>query len=88
MKKLIIYFIGIVSVIGLNSCNSLNLSPIDYFGSGNYWSNEAQVSSFMVGLHSQLRNQYQYLFLLGEARGGTLKNGTSSQIHLLIIVAQ
>ena len=79
MKKIFIYIIGIISVIGIHSCNSLNLSPIDYFGSGNYWQNEAQVSSFMIGLHSQLRNQYQYLFLLGEARGETLKNGTSSQ---------
>lgn len=82
MKKIIIYFIGVVSMLGIFSCNNttnLDLAPIDYFGSSNYWNNKAQVNSFMIGLHAQLRNQYQYFFLLGEARGGTHKNGTSSQ---------
>lgn len=75
MKKLI-YFISIVSLF--LSCNSLDLSPEDYYGSSNFWKNTSQVQGFMIGLHSDLRGSYTSMFILGEARGGTSKTGTSS----------
>lgn len=64
--------IGIMLIlIGFSSCKKiLDLGPEDYFGEANYWKNEAQVSTFMVGLHTQFRNnQFQFL-RLGEMRGG------------------
>ena len=43
MKK-IIYIISLfVSSVLYTSCDALDLAPEDYFGSGNYWNNEAQV---------------------------------------------
>ncbi|MGL5318377.1 MAG: RagB/SusD family nutrient uptake outer membrane protein, partial [Bacteroidales bacterium] len=78
--KSIKYIISLFSLFFAISCGSLlDLSPEDYYGSGNFWTSEAQVKGFMVGLHNQLRGSYSMYFVLGEARGGTQKNGTSSQ---------
>lgn len=79
MKK-IIYSIAGAFLLGFASCDSLDLAPEDYAAAGSFWQNEAQVGTFMNGLHSNLRsdNDYQYMFNLGELRGGTMKNGTSS----------
>lgn len=71
MKKIKIYLCwALLSVLASSCQNALDLAPQDYFGSGNFWQNEAQVSNFMVGLHKQFRdNQFQFL-RLGELRGG------------------
>ena len=76
MKRIII-FIFSITMLAASSCNNLDLAPEDYYGSGNFWSNTAQVEGFMLGLHTGLRNQNQSLFVLGEARGGTSMYGTS-----------
>lgn len=74
------YIITFCLVTGiLMSCNSLDYSPQDWYGSSNFWKNEAQVEGFMVGIHKHLRDINQYIFLLGEARGGTQKTGSGSQ---------
>ena len=78
MKK-IFYIASLCLMSALTpSCDALDLSPLDYYGAGNYWDNAAQVESYMLGLHSQFRDQYQRIYNLGEARGGTLRIGTSS----------
>ncbi len=61
------------------SCETLDLSPEDYYGSGNFWKNEAQVNGFLFGVHKQMRDAYQYYWLMGEARGGLQVSGTSSE---------
>jgi starch-binding outer membrane protein, SusD/RagB family len=77
--KLIKYPILILALITLFvSCDSLDLAPEDYYGSKNFWNNEAQVKAFVLGQHAQLRGAYTNLWLLGEARGGLQKHGTSS----------
>lgn len=79
MKK-IIYIISLcVSTVLYTSCDALDLTPEDYFGSGNYWKNEAQVAGYMTGLHAQLRSNYDMFYVLGEIRGGTQRVGTSSE---------
>ena len=79
MKK-IIYIISLfVSSVLYTSCDALDLAPEDYFGSGNYWNNKAQVEGFMNGMHSQLRGNYNMFYCLGELRGGTQRVGSSSQ---------
>lgn len=78
MKKIFKSIIVALSVILYSSCDALDLSPIDHYGSGNFWNTEAQVHGYMNGIHSQLRGSYQMFFALGEARGGTLKSGTST----------
>lgn len=78
--KNIIYILSLfVSSVLYTSCDALDLSPEDYFGSGNYWNNEAQVKGYMNGLHSQLRGSYDMFYVLGEVRGGTQRVGTSSE---------
>lgn len=71
MKKLKYIFYVAIAGIALSSCRkTLELAPEDYYGDGNFWKNEAQVANFMVGMHTQFRNN-QFMFLrLGEMRGG------------------
>lgn len=77
MKKYFIYLALLVAA-SFSGCSSLELAPIDNFGSGNFWSSKAQVNGYMIGIHSTLRSNYFNFFVLGEARGGTQKDGTSS----------
>lgn len=63
----------------LTSCD-LNLAPIDYYGSESYWKKEAHIVGYMDGMHKHLRDgNYQRQFILGEARGGSLVTGRTSQ---------
>lgn len=77
MKKLRNILFVVVAAL-LSSCNALDLSPEDYYGSGNFWNQPEQVEGYIVGLHADLRNNYTMFFILGEARGGTSRYGTSS----------
>lgn len=77
--KRIKYLIFILALaITMISCDSLDLAPEDYYGSNSFWNNEAQIKGFVLGQHAQLRDNYSTLWLLGEARGGLQKHGTSS----------
>ncbi|WP_341837857.1 RagB/SusD family nutrient uptake outer membrane protein [Chitinophaga pollutisoli] len=75
MNKLHYIFRVLTIAVVLTSCHkTLELTPEDYFGDGNFWKNEVQVTNFMVGLHKQFRdNQFQF-FRLGEMRGGGMSN--------------
>ncbi len=63
------------------SCNDLDLSPLDYNGSGNFWKNEAQVVGAIEGVHNQFRSNSFNYWLLGEARGGTMVPGGTSSLE-------
>ena len=76
MKKIICSLF--LATACLTGCNELDLTPIDYSATGNYWQNEQQVATFMNGLHKHLRDDYTSPVVLGEFRGGTLRDGTSS----------
>lgn len=76
MKKII--FSLFMATACLTGCNELDISPIDFAATGNYWQNEEQVATFMNGLHKHLRDDYTSPVVLGEMRGGTLRDGTSS----------
>jgi starch-binding outer membrane protein, SusD/RagB family len=79
VMKRIKYLIYItVFALAFSACDSLDLAPEDYYGSNNFWNNEAQVKGFIYGIHNNLRGAHLNLFLLGEARGGLQKSGTSS----------
>lgn len=77
MKKFI-YGIAGALLFGMYSCDTLDLSPEDYAAAGNYWKNPEQVSTYMNGLHAYLRDDYSSPLVLGELRGGTMREGTSS----------
>lgn len=78
MKKIFSSICIIALMVLLNACNKLDLAPEDYFGSGSFWKNKAQVEGAMVGLHGQLRGNHFNFYALGEIRGGTLKEGTGA----------
>lgn len=78
MKKLIYKLVIAASILGgTTSCDSLDLSPEDFYGSGNYWKNEAHANSYLIGLHKQFRDNAGMFIHLGEKRGGTMMSSTS-----------
>lgn len=70
-------YLLLIAAIALStvSCKkTLELAPEDYYGEGNFWKTDAQVTNFMVGLHKQFRDN-RFMFLrLGEMRGGGFSN--------------
>lgn len=77
--KSIIFGLAIASmVLSTASCNLLDLSPIDYYGSEGYWKTEAQVKAYVDGLHQNLRDaSWTHTMTFGELRGGQFVNGNS-----------
>ncbi|CAN5405449.1 RagB/SusD family nutrient uptake outer membrane protein [soil metagenome] len=75
MNKFKYIFFGVMIAMAITSCKKpLELAPEDYFGDGNFWQNESQVSNFMVGIHKQFRDN-QFMFnRLGEMRSGNYSN--------------
>lgn len=78
MKK--IKYIFLILLIGaIQSCDYLDLSPVDSYGISNYWSTKDQVERYVRGLHYRLRERQEIFFKMGELRGGTFV-GTSSSL--------
>lgn len=84
----------IASVFSFSSCNEqLELGPIDYYGSGNFWTAEAQFDGYIYSLNNYLRNLCQTrTMFLGECRGGLYKatGGTtdgSTTLNIPIILS-
>lgn len=76
MKNIKYFILAVIVTLTVTSCsqNPLDLAPEDYFGDGNFWQNESQVTNFMVGIHKQLRDN-QFMFVrLGEMRSGIYSN--------------
>lgn len=71
MKKNIYYYL-LMTVFFLTSCDALELSPQDGFAEGNFWKNESQVAGYISGMHTELRNNAQTFYIMGEQRGGLL----------------
>src|SRR5690625_321644 len=72
--------IGILVSVMLVSCvDLLDLAPIDYYGSGSYWKNEAHADAYIDGIHKHLRDvAWQHTITFGELRGGTYIDGISA----------
>lgn len=66
--------LGLFSLLMVSSChNSLDLAPIDHYGSVNFWEKEEQVSAFVDGLHLSLRAKERVRLFLWELSGGAIK---------------
>ena len=53
IKSTILYGLLVASSgLLVTSCaDKLDLSPIDYYGSGSYWKTEAQATAYIDGIH-------------------------------------
>lgn len=62
----------IATGMGITSCSDwLDLSPIDYYGAGNFWETESQAIGNLSAQMSQLRGySFQINITYGELRGG------------------
>lgn len=61
-----------------SSCDSLELKPLDNYGSTSYWTKPEHIIGYIDGLHQHLREkEFQHTFTFGEARGGTSLIGNS-----------
>ena len=81
IKSTILYGLLVASSgLLVTSCaDKLDLSPIDYYGSGSYWKTEAQATAYIDGIHKHLRDAaWQHTITFGELRGGHFITGASS----------
>lgn len=78
MKHLIFKYISIYVLIGLTSCNSLDLAPEDFFSSENFWNTQSQVNANMNAIHYRLRSRQGTLIHIGEYRSDYYVTGTTS----------
>jgi hypothetical protein len=76
MRKFKNYTITAALIFLFSACSQMDLAPEDWYGSNNFWNNEAQVKGYIYGVHKQIRDANVNFWLMGEARGGTLKLGT------------
>lgn len=79
--KSILAGLVLVSSVFATSCQKdpLDLSPIDYYGSGNFWTTESQVDGYIYTLNYYLRNLcFNHTIMFGELRGGLYKTGSGS----------
>ena len=76
MKQIL--YLSLSIIIGFTSCNSLDLSPEDYYGSNNFWNHKSQAEMYMTGIHAELRNKYQMPVTLGEFRSEILISDVTS----------
>lgn len=68
-----------VALVATSSCNVLDLGPIDYYGSGNFWTTESQFDGYVYTLNNYLRNSCSnHAIIFGELRGGLYKTGSGS----------
>lgn len=72
-------YIFIIFLIGvMQSCDWLDLTPVDNYSIDNYWQSKDQVDRFIRGLHVRVRNAQFTFFKMGELRGGTFDNNITS----------
>lgn len=59
MRHNIINILLLIGVIfGCSSCKDiLDLGPIDYYGSENYWKTPEHARAYIIGIHKHLRDQ-------------------------------
>lgn len=79
--KSIMAGLSLMLAIFATSCQKglLDLSPVDYYGSGNFWKTEAQVDGYIHSLNSYLRGLcFTHTITFGELRGGLYKTSSGS----------
>ena len=83
MRNYIKIAVVALGMLSFTSCNKqLDFAPEDFYAEGNFWQNESQVNNFMVGIHSDLRNNQFMFFRLGEMRGGGLAKDARMDVSL------
>lgn len=91
MNKIHSLMFAALILMTVTSCKkTLDLAPEDYFGDGNFWKTESQVTNFMVGIHKQFRDNTFMFMRLGEMRGGGFSNvdRQSTSLNELPIIEQ
>ena len=81
LKLLATSVFGLMLTASLTSCKKdpLQLSPLDFYGSGNYWKTPAHASAYVVGLHKDFRDIYwTHTMTFGEIRGGTFRSDVAT----------
>lgn len=70
---LLVLLIGVIQ-----SCDYLELKPIDSYSISNYWNTKDQAERFMRGLHYRVRERQKVFFQMGEIRSGIFYGANSS----------
>lgn len=77
MKKFKYIFL-VLLISAVQSCDWLDLKPVDTYSNSNYWTSKDQVDRYIRGLHVRFRSCQETFFKMGEVRGGTLVGSAAS----------
>lgn len=78
IKKMMALSAALFASGALTTSCSLDLEPLDNYGSASYWKNESHVLGYVDGLHKHLRDHaWNHTILLGEIRSGIYVDGTA-----------
>ncbi len=70
MKKIYTLMIAALGLVGVSSCDSLDLVPESEIAASSYWQTKDQFAAFNNGVASYFRDQSWNYFAYGEARAG------------------
>ena len=90
LKTLVTSALGLGLAFSLSSCKEdpLQLGPIDYYGSENYWKTPAHASAYIVGIHKHFRDIYwTHTMTFGELRGGAFKADAATSSDAMTLQA-
>ena len=70
MKKLYTILLAVTTMLGVSSCDSLDLESESTIADSGYWQTNDQFNAFHIGIASYFRAQAWYYFTFGELRSG------------------
>lgn len=71
--------LGFMLLATASCADKLDLTPIDFYGSGSYWKTPAHATAAIEGLNHHMRIRYNtQVFILGEVRGGIYRDGANT----------
>lgn len=83
MKKIYTILLAVSTLLGVSSCDSLDLAPESSISDSGYWQTNDQFKAFHLGIASYFRGQSWNYFAYGELRsniyGGTPFGGEAQQ---------
>jgi starch-binding outer membrane protein, SusD/RagB family len=60
MKRKILVFVSLLSLIYMNSCYELDTVPYDQISAGTFWKTENHAKQAMMGVYEQMKNQFTF----------------------------
>lgn len=79
MKKYL--FIGLISCLGLSSCDVLDVTPVSIISSDSFWKSSSDADAYLTGIYNRVRSLYNTSYY-AEDRGDAFKAGEIGPVSM------